>query len=176
MHPNPRYRGLKPHPEALGILEPLKAGEASRPVRVRARVEVFDWLKTMNATGIGLVLTAAYEEAQRQAAASQAAQLPDVPTVRLVPGMFEPTKPKHRAILDQLHGGGVLTQQGDAFVLRLSDGIEQAVHPKTGHFLVRSGAVIPVATDQAGARSSQRPELPPARRRETSKAPGRRKA
>ena len=51
-----RYRGLKPHPEALGV-KLLEEGEISRPVRIRAPVEVHTWLRGMNAEELGKLLT-----------------------------------------------------------------------------------------------------------------------
>jgi hypothetical protein len=59
MSESDRYRGLRPNPQALGVV-PLAAGEASKPVRVRASVEVHEWLKDMNAAQVGEVLTRAY--------------------------------------------------------------------------------------------------------------------
>ena len=53
--PNSRYRGLRPHPEALGVT-PLAKGEISRPVRIRASETVHNWLKGMNAGELGQLL------------------------------------------------------------------------------------------------------------------------
>lgn len=59
-----RYRGLRPNPQALGVV-PLAAGEASKPIRVRASIEVHDWLKGMSAAQVGEVLTYAHQQALR---------------------------------------------------------------------------------------------------------------
>jgi hypothetical protein len=50
-----RTRGLRPNPHTLGVT-PLKNGEASRPIRVRAKLEVFAALAKLNATQIGELL------------------------------------------------------------------------------------------------------------------------
>jgi hypothetical protein len=50
-----RTRGLRPNPHTLGVT-PLKKGEASRPVRVRAKLEVFTELAKLNAAQIGQLL------------------------------------------------------------------------------------------------------------------------
>jgi hypothetical protein len=48
-------RGLRPNPHTLGVV-PLKKGEASRPIRVRAKLEVFTELAKLNAAQIGQLL------------------------------------------------------------------------------------------------------------------------
>ncbi len=50
-----RYRGLRPHPEALGVVL-LNPGEKSQPVRIRAPEQVHVWLNGMSALQIGNLL------------------------------------------------------------------------------------------------------------------------
>lgn len=59
-NPNPNTRGLRANPHTLGV-EKLAAGEVSRPVRIRARIEVHQRLKHMTAKEIGEVLEQALE-------------------------------------------------------------------------------------------------------------------
>jgi hypothetical protein len=50
-----KTRGLRPNPHTLGVI-PLKKGEASRPIRIRAKLEVFQILSSMTAAQIGQLL------------------------------------------------------------------------------------------------------------------------
>ena len=50
-----RNRHLRPNPASLGVI-PLESGEASRPVRVRAKLEVFKGLAGLNPKEIGSIL------------------------------------------------------------------------------------------------------------------------
>ncbi|QLG11425.1 hypothetical protein HLB42_12035 [Deinococcus sp. D7000] len=56
MAKNSRYKGLRPQPENLGVT-PLAIGEISRPVRIRASIEVHNWLRQFSAAQIGELLT-----------------------------------------------------------------------------------------------------------------------
>ena len=53
-----RNRHLRPNPQTLGVTL-LEPGEASRPVRIRAKLEVFNRLSTMTPTEIGALLESA---------------------------------------------------------------------------------------------------------------------
>jgi hypothetical protein len=58
---------LRPNPHTLGVT-PLKLGEDSRPIRVRAKLEVFQKLAALNPTQIGELLELALvEQAARTA-------------------------------------------------------------------------------------------------------------
>lgn len=164
---NPRYRGLRPHPEKLGVV-PLESGEASRPIRVRAAVEVLDWLGKQGAAEVGRLMTLAYEAAHKPAE-------PKSPgPVLLVPGLFAPSQPHHTALIDELNSGSRLTQTGETFQLERPDGTRETIQPKEARYLLEQG--ILVVTDdgrQAKASTSQTPEE---RRRDTKRAPGRRRA
>lgn len=61
-----RYRGLRANPQALGVT-PLQAGELSRPVRVRASVEVHEWLRGFTSAELGQLLAQVYAQQQAQA-------------------------------------------------------------------------------------------------------------
>lgn len=76
-HPNPRYAGLRPHPEKLGVT-PLREGESSRPLRVRAEDWVFERLKSMSSAQLGELITSAL------LAADQSNQQALTPTPNLV--------------------------------------------------------------------------------------------
>jgi hypothetical protein len=54
-----KNKNLRPNPQALGVT-PLKPGEASRPIRVRAKLEVFKQLEGLNPTQVGLILEHAF--------------------------------------------------------------------------------------------------------------------
>ena len=56
-----RLRHLRPNPAKLGVI-PLRPGEASRPVRVRASLEVFERLSLMTAAQIGALLEIALRD------------------------------------------------------------------------------------------------------------------
>lgn len=56
MSERPQNRHLRPNPEALGVT-PLREGELSRPVRVRAPTWVHEHLRSLGAAEIGLILT-----------------------------------------------------------------------------------------------------------------------
>ena len=53
--PPSRNRHLRPNPAALGVI-PLESGEASRPVRIRAKLEVFEGLAGLTPKEIGSIL------------------------------------------------------------------------------------------------------------------------
>jgi hypothetical protein len=54
-----KNKNLRPNPQALGVT-PLKPGEASRPIRVRAKLEVFKQLEGLSPTQVGLILEHAF--------------------------------------------------------------------------------------------------------------------
>jgi len=66
---DPHHRGLRPHPEALGVTL-LEAGEGSRPLRARASLTVLDWAQGLRSEGLGAVLTEAYITHMRERAAA----------------------------------------------------------------------------------------------------------
>lgn len=180
MSRDPRYRGLKPHPEKLGVT-PLSEGEASRPVRVRAAAKVLDWLGTLGAAEVGRLMTEAYQAAH-PSSAQVIAPRPISPKParpqesqehhgRLVPGLYPPTKPHHAALIDALNNGAELTQSGTTFKLVYPDGSSRIIQPKTGQYLLSQGILV-AAEGQDKAMASQSPQ---ARRRDTNRAPGRRK-
>ena len=49
---------MRPNPHTLGVT-PLSKGEASRPVRIRAKLEVFTTLAAMSPSEIGALLESA---------------------------------------------------------------------------------------------------------------------
>jgi hypothetical protein len=58
---------LRPNPHTLGVT-PLKRGEDSRPIRVRAKLEVFEQLADLSPTQIGKLLEQALAERTAQSA------------------------------------------------------------------------------------------------------------
>ncbi len=157
MSKSDRYRGLRPNPQALGVV-PLAAGEASKPVRVRASVEVHEWLKDMNAAQVGEVLTRAYRDAQqghRKAVKvlPNAAEGPSTPAnaqadksvqgiegvskVKL--GVIPPDlKPHHAPIVQALQAGATL-QQVDGLWKLVGAGQARTIKASTVEFLFRIG-------------------------------------
>jgi hypothetical protein len=159
MSKSDRYRGLRPNPQALGVV-PLAAGEASKPVRVRASVEVHEWLKGMNAAQVGEVLTRAYRDAQqghRKAVKvlPNAAEGPSTPAnaqadksvrgieegARLKLGVIPPDlKPHHAPIVQALQAGATL-QQVDGLWKLVGAGQARTLKPMTVELLLRIGVL-----------------------------------
>jgi hypothetical protein len=54
-----KNKNLRPNPQALGVTL-LKPDEASRPIRVRAKLEVFRLLEGLSPTQVGLILERAF--------------------------------------------------------------------------------------------------------------------
>jgi hypothetical protein len=52
---NPRFKYLKPNPQALGVV-PLEKGEASKPIRIRAPKALFERLSEFTPKEIGELL------------------------------------------------------------------------------------------------------------------------
>lgn len=155
-NPPRRYPNLRPNPETLKVT-PLEAGEMSRPVRVRAAVEVHVWLGTMTATQVGEVLARAKDaqEATQEAASGSAqgaqaqepemlpeaaAQLVEVVTLGTLPPRDIEPKPHHTPILDALRGGGTLTR-APGEVWRLVGGGERGrtIKAETVRVMLRDG-------------------------------------
>ena len=61
MAKNPQFRGLRPNPEALGVI-PLAAGEKSEMFRVRGSIEVLERFKGMTAGERGAYLAVVFEK------------------------------------------------------------------------------------------------------------------
>ena len=50
------HKNLRPNPQALGVI-PLKPSEASWPIRMRTKLEVFKQLEGLIPTQVGLFMT-----------------------------------------------------------------------------------------------------------------------
>lgn len=108
----------------------LKDGEVSRPVRVRAAVEVHVWLSTMSAAEVGAVLARVLaSEGSGKAGAGASAPGPDETPPRAsegerlalalgtVPAMLTPYQ---RRVIDAMRGGSTLTRDGPRSPWRLA--------------------------------------------------------
>lgn len=82
-HSNPRYAGLRPNPGKLGVT-PLREGEISRPVRVRAEAWVFERLHGMSSIELGTLIAGALLAAEQsgQRPASAAAPMVEPPLLQ----------------------------------------------------------------------------------------------
>lgn len=160
MSTSSRYRGLRPNPQALGVT-PLGAGEASRPVRVRASVEVHEWLRSLNAAEVGEVLTRVYTLEHRghqravkvppklvegsstlaHAQADKSVQgIEEVSQVKL--GVIPPDlKPHHAPIIQAIQAGGTLQRVGGIWKLTGVGG-SKTIKPATVELLLRTGALL----------------------------------
>lgn len=122
---NNRYRGLKPHPEALGVTL-LKAGEKSLPVRIRASEAVHAWLSEMSADERGQLLE---EVMVARSAKSTSAKRP---------------LKSHRRVLDALRSGGRILLEGNQYRVYGAQEEVWGVRPQTLVDMARMGLLVTV--------------------------------
>lgn len=155
MHKQGRYRGLRPHPEKLGVV-PLEPGEVSRPVRVRASAQVHDWLRGFTAAELGQLLTQVWQQEAGQGlqghrkprkARARAAEgssrgaeiaINSPLTLGTVP---DDLQAHHMVIVEAMRQGAVIQQDHQGRWKLTGQGISRTLKPATVKFLQAIGVV-----------------------------------
>lgn len=160
MTENPRYRGLRPNPESLGVTL-LEEGEETRTMRVRAAADVIAWAASLSAADRGVILSRAYAQRltparpqQRPGRAAPPAQGqtpapapegPPQPAQRqraTLARMPADPRPQHALILAALEDGGTLTREpGQPWRLIGPRGLFRTLKPATVELLTREGVL-----------------------------------
>lgn len=133
MAKNSRYQGLRPQPENLGVT-PLATGEISRPVRIRASIEVHNWLRQYSAAQIGELLTQLYRD-RLKPFSFEAVTLTNAPAVyadtpyTFGEGETPLPNPDLQEYVDYLEAGGSLktTPDGEYFLIVPNDDVDQEI-------------------------------------------------
>jgi hypothetical protein len=122
---NPRFKYLKPNPQALGVV-PLEKGEASKPIRIRAPKTLFERLSEFTPKEIGELLELGLLEKQALSARNALSRHYTLEEARALIGR------KVRVLQSngQQRSGKTITihalhqvRIGEGFELELSDGI-----------------------------------------------------
>lgn len=149
MAKNSRYKGLRPQPENLGVT-PLATGEISRPVRIRASIEVHNWLRQFSAAQIGELLTQLHRDRQKSFPFEPLNTAPvvyaDTPYI-FGEGEIPLPNPGLQEYVDYLEAGGALktTPDGEYFLIVPNDDVDQeiAVEAEQVQQLVELGWLVP---------------------------------
>lgn len=153
--PNPRYRGLRPNPESLGVTL-LEDDEDTRTMRVRARADVIAWAAGLTAAQRGVIFAQVYAqqgagsparppEGERAGQRSEGASRPaDGEARRAGLGVIpDDPRPHHIPIIRALQAGATLTRQPGA-PWKLAGGNEpgRTIKAATVELLTREGVLI----------------------------------
>lgn len=122
---NPRFKFLKPNPQALGVI-PLEKGEASKPIRIRAPKALFERLNEFTPKEIGELLELGLLEKQALSARNAVSRhytLEEAETligrrVRVVQGNAQQRAGQTR-IIHTSHQ----VRSGEGYELELNDGV-----------------------------------------------------